>query len=72
VVLSFDKFIDVSSKSDVEISNLSKEMEIDIAVNLGGYTHSSRTGVFANFAAPIQVNFLGFPGTMGATILIIL
>ena len=65
VVLSFDKFIDVSSKSDVEISNLSKEMEIDIAVNLGGYTHSSRTGVFANFAAPIQVNFLGFPGTMG-------
>ena len=65
VVLSFDKFIEVSSKSDSEISMLSREMEIDIAVNLGGYTHSSRTGVFANFAAPIQINFLGFPGTMG-------
>lgn len=66
VFLSFDKFIDVRSKSDTQISTLSREMEIDIAVNLGGYTQSSRTNVFANFAAPVQVNFLGFPGTMGA------
>ena len=65
VSLNFDKFIDVSLKSDTEISTLSREMEIDIAVNLGGYTQSSRTNVFANFAAPVQVNFLGFPGTMG-------
>ena len=64
--LSFDKFIDVHLKSDSEISALSKELEIDIAVNLGGYTHSTRTGVFANFAAPIQVNFLVYPGTMGS------
>ena len=64
-ILSFDKFIDVSSKSDTEISTLSREMEIDMVVNLGGYTQSSRTNVFANFAAPVQVNFLGFPGTMG-------
>ena len=64
--LSFDKFIDVRLKSDAEISALSREMEIDIAVNLGGYTHSTRTGVFANFAAPIQVNFLVYPGTMGS------
>ena len=64
--LSFDKFIDVRLKSDSEISALSKELEIDIAVNLGGYTHSTRTGVFANFAAPIQVNFLVYPGTMGS------
>ena len=64
--LSFDKFIDVRLKSDSEISTLSKELEIDIAVNLGGYTHSTRTGVFANFAAPIQVNFLVYPGTMGS------
>ena len=67
VAVSFDKFIDVSLKSDLEISKLSRKMEIDIAINLGGYTQSARTGVFANFAAPIQVNFLGFPGTMGAT-----
>ena len=64
--LSFDKFIDVRLKSDSEISALSREMEIDIAVNLGGYTHSTRTGVFVNFAAPIQVNFLVYPGTMGS------
>ena len=63
---SFNKFIDVSLKSDKEITSLSRKMEIDIAINLGGYTQSARTGVFANFAAPIQVNFLGFPGTMGA------
>ena len=66
--LSFDQFIDVRLKSDSEISLLSREMEIDIAVNLGGYTQSTRTGVFANFAAPVQVNFLVFPGTMGLTI----
>jgi len=66
VLQSFDEFIDVRMKSDSEISSLSREMEIDIAVNLGGYTQDSRTGVFANLAAPIQVNFLGFPGTMGA------
>jgi len=66
VSLSFDKFIDVRSKSDTEISTLSREMGIDIAVNLGGHTQFSRTNVFANFAAPVQVNFLGFPGTMGA------
>ena len=64
--LSFDKFIDVRLKSDAEISTLCKEIEIDIAVDLGGYTHSTRTGVFANFAAPIQVNFLVYPGTMGS------
>ena len=64
--LSFDQFLDVRLKSDSEISSISREMEIDIAVNLGGYTQDSRTGVFANLAAPIQVNFLGFPGTMGA------
>ena len=66
VSISFDEFIDVRMKSDSEISAISREMEIDIAVNLGGYTQSSRTNVFAYFAAPIQVNFLGFPGTMGA------
>jgi predicted O-linked N-acetylglucosamine transferase (SPINDLY family) len=64
--LSFDQFLDVRLKSDSEISLLSREMEIDIAIDLGGYTQSTRTGVFANFAAPIQVNFLVFPGTMGA------
>src|SRR5262249_17328438 len=43
------------------------ENEIDILVNLNGYFGEHRTGVFANRCAPIQVNYLGFPGTLGAT-----
>jgi len=65
VLLSFDKFLDVSVKSNKEISLLSREMEIDIAVDLKGYTQDCRPGIFAMLAAPIQVNYLGYPGTMG-------
>ena len=64
VLLSFDHFIDVRLKSDKEISLLSREMEIDIAVDLKGYTKDCRPGIFAMSAAPIQVNYLGYPGTM--------
>jgi predicted O-linked N-acetylglucosamine transferase (SPINDLY family) len=45
---------------------LARDMEIDIAVNLGGHTLGSRTGIFALRAAPVQVSYLGYPGTMGA------
>mgnify|MGYP003584973179 FL=1 len=63
---AFDKFIDVRDKSDQEVAQLSRDLQIDIAVDLGGYTKDCRTGIFACRAAPIQVNYLGFPGTMGA------
>ena len=63
-VSSFNEFIDVRFKSDLDIALMAREMEIDIAVNLGGYTQSSRTEIFAKLAAPIQVSYLGFPGTM--------
>jgi predicted O-linked N-acetylglucosamine transferase (SPINDLY family) len=63
---SFDRFVDVRDKSDHEISILLQQGEIDIAVNLGGFTAGSRTGVLANRAAPVQVSYLGYPGTMGA------
>jgi protein O-GlcNAc transferase len=62
---AFDHFIDVRSKSDVEIAQLSRSLGIDIAIDLGGYTQDSRTGIFALRCAPIQINYLGFPGTMG-------
>jgi protein O-GlcNAc transferase len=62
----FDKFIDVSEKSDTQITLLAREMEIDIAVDLSGFTRGCRVGIFAMRAAPIQVNYLGYPGTMGA------
>ena len=64
---AFDRFIDVSGRSDREIVALLRELEIDIAVDLNGYTDGFRAPVFAGRAAPIQVNFLGYPGTLGAT-----
>jgi len=63
---SFDQFIEVSNKSDIEIAQLSRRLNIDIAIDLKGLTQNSRTGIFAYRAAPIQVNYLGYPGTMGA------
>jgi predicted O-linked N-acetylglucosamine transferase (SPINDLY family) len=63
---SFDQFIEVGNKSDAEVARLSRTLKIDIAVDLNGFTQDSRTGVFAHRAAPIQVNYLGYPGTMGA------
>ena len=62
---SFDHFYDVNQKSDQEVAQLSRELGIDIAVDLKGYTQDSRTGIFAQRCAPIQVNYLGYPGTMG-------
>ena len=58
--------IDVSDKSDRNAAQLSRALNIDIAVDLGGHTVDSRTGIFAHRCAPVQVNYLGFPGTLGA------
>lgn len=63
---AFDKFIDVSNMSDLEVAKLSRELGVDIAVDLGGFTTHSRTDVFAYRAAPIQVSYLGYLGTMGS------
>jgi len=61
-----DHFHDVRTMSHKEIALLARSFEIDIAVDLGGFTESSRTGIFAMSVAPVQINYLGFPGTMGA------
>jgi predicted O-linked N-acetylglucosamine transferase (SPINDLY family) len=63
---SFDQFIELGKKSDVEVAQLSRDLNIDIAVDLKGITQDARTGIFAHRAAPIQVNYLGYPGTLGA------
>ena len=63
---AFDQFIDVRARSVREIAQLSRDMGIDIAIDLMGFTHNARTGIFAARAAPIQVSYLGYPGTMGA------
>ena len=62
----FDRFIDVDSMSDLDIAQLARELEVDIAIDLTGPTQHSRTGIFSYRAAPIQVNWLGYPGTIGA------
>ena len=62
----FDKFIDVRSKNDREISLLAREMKIDIAIDLSGHTSGARYPLFVMRVAPIQVNYLGYPGTIGS------
>jgi predicted O-linked N-acetylglucosamine transferase (SPINDLY family) len=63
---AFDRFINVSRMSDEETALLARSMGVDVAVDLGGYTSGCRTKIFALRAAPIQINFLGYPGTLGA------
>ena len=63
---AFDKFIDVRNQSDRDVASLARNLELDIAVDLGGFTTDGRTNIFSMRAAPMQVNFLGYPGTMGA------
>jgi predicted O-linked N-acetylglucosamine transferase (SPINDLY family) len=63
---AFDRFIDVRQRADAEVASLARDLGIDIAVNLNGITEFSRSKIFALRAAPIQINYLGYPGTMGA------
>ena len=63
---AFDQFYEVGSLSDAQIVARSRELGMDIAVDLKGYTQDSRANIFALRAAPIQVAYLGYPGTMGS------
>lgn len=62
----FDQFHDVRGQSDTEIAALARAQNIDVAVDLAGYTGDARTGIFAARTAPVQIQFLGYPGTLGA------
>jgi predicted O-linked N-acetylglucosamine transferase (SPINDLY family) len=63
---AFDRFIDGSKLRDGQVAELMRGLEIDIAVDLGGFTDGFRSQIFARRAAPLQVNYLGYPATMGA------
>ncbi len=63
---SFDHFIDAQEMNDAEIAQLIKAMEIDILVDLSGYAGEGRLEIFSHRPAPVQVNYLGYPGTSGA------
>ena len=62
---AFDQFINVTAMSDEAVALLSRELSIDIAIDLKGLTKDSRPGIFSYKAAPIQVSYLGYPGTLG-------
>jgi predicted O-linked N-acetylglucosamine transferase (SPINDLY family) len=66
VARGIGRFIEVGGRSDREVAQISRDLGIDIAVDLKGYTSWPRPGIFAHRAAPIQVSYLGYPGTTGA------
>lgn len=65
-IRAFDQFYDVRSMTDVEIAALSRQLEIDIAIDINGYTKDCRPRIFFERAAPVQIGFLGYPGTVAA------
>lgn len=66
VMKAFDRFIDVTSLSDLEVAKSLRAQAVDVAIDLKGYTASSRPGIFGYRPAPIAVNYLGYPGTLAA------
>ena len=64
MIAAFDHFIDAKDMSPYQIAELMRQMEVDVAIDLAGYTSDARTEIFLHRPAPIQVNYLGYPGTM--------
>jgi len=65
----FDRFPDVRAMGDLDAARLLRDLEVDIAVDLMGYTRYSRPGILAHRPAPVQVGYLGYPGTLGADVI---
>jgi predicted O-linked N-acetylglucosamine transferase (SPINDLY family) len=63
---AFDRFIDVGRHNDREVSALLHDLDLDVAIDLMGFSGGSRPAIFVPHAARLQVNFLGFSGTLGA------
>ena len=62
---AFDEFVDARDMGSRQIAQAMRDREVDVVVDLAGYTADSRTDVFAHRPAPVQVNYLGYPGTLG-------
>jgi len=62
---AFDHFVDIRTLNDVEAATRINQDGIDVLIDLTGYTQSSRTGITVLKPSPIQINWLGFAGTMG-------
>jgi len=63
---SFNSFLNMSALSNDQIASEIYKLEIDILIDLKGFTKDSRTGILRYRPSPIQANYLGYPGTMGA------
>jgi protein O-GlcNAc transferase len=61
-----DQFHDVSARTERDAARLINDLQADIAIDLGGHTESARSGILRDRPAPVQVNYLGYTGTMGA------
>jgi predicted O-linked N-acetylglucosamine transferase (SPINDLY family) len=66
LIRAFDHFDDVRHLTDDQVADLLQERRIDVAVDLKGHTLSARPWLLASRPAPVQVSFLGYPGTLGA------
>ncbi|MEJ2411023.1 MAG: tetratricopeptide repeat protein [Novosphingobium sp.] len=66
LINAVDAFHQVERLDDEAAARLAREAEIDIAIDLKGHTENARPGIFAYRAAPVQAQYLGYPGTMGA------
>jgi tetratricopeptide (TPR) repeat protein len=67
LIKAFDKYLNVTNENDSEILKISAKEQIDIAIDLKGFTINHRLGIFVKRVAPIQVSYLGYPGTIGAS-----
>lgn len=62
---AFDHYIDAKNMTSLELAKLLRAMEIDIAIDLSGHTEGTRLDVLSHRPAPVQMTYLGFPGTLG-------
>lgn len=66
LIAAVDAYHDVRHLGDAGVASLGRDNGIDIAVDLKGYTFDTRSGIFAHRTAPVQISYLGYPGSMGA------
>jgi protein O-GlcNAc transferase len=66
IAKAVDRFVDIRALSDRSAAELLHKLEVDILVDLNGHTQGSRPEILRHRAAPVQVNYMGYPGTMGA------
>lgn len=62
-----DGFYDISAEQDEAVLTLARNISLDIAIDLKGFTRDTRSELFSNYLAPVQINYLGYPNTMGVT-----